>query len=180
MDIFNLTNNRLIEKGFQPYNSLEIEGLGAVIYRSPIKHVVMKKIHTKEELRDIRSYSSKIRNILLDDGVNICNTYLFFCIGEHTDYETFFMIERDTTALRKYVIRNEMDLNRIPFLDILIEEIEVFGEEDIKKRNENNYYLPKIFDFITAHDGHQNKLSPVEIETSIKMIIELVEKRYES
>jgi hypothetical protein len=179
VDIFNFTNNRLIEKGFEPYDSLEIEGLGAVTYRSSINHVVMKKIHTNEELRDIKSYSTKIRNIMLDERVNICNTYLFFCIGERTDYETFFMIERDTTALRKYVIRNEMDLNRIPFLDILTEDSKIFVE-DIKKNQEENFYLPKIFDFITSHNGNHNKLSPVEIETSVKMIIDLVEKRYES
>ena len=121
MDIFNVINNRLIEKGFQSLDLLEIEKLGAVIYRSSINHVVLKKIHTYEEIDEIKTFSSKIRSIQLDEKVNISNTYLLFCITKSIDYETFFMIERDTNALRKYVIRNEMDLNRIIFLDNLMD-----------------------------------------------------------
>ncbi|MCP3742385.1 ABC-three component system middle component 1 [Rossellomorea sp. BNER] len=179
MDIFNLTNNRLIENGFEPYDLLEIEGMGSAIYRSSIYHVVMKKIHSNEELKDIKSYSTNIRNIMLNERVNTCNTYLFFCIDKQIDYETFFRIERDTTALRKYVIRNEMDFKRIPFLDNLTEETQN-GVEELKNNQDENFYLLKIYDFITSHNGHHNKLSQLEIETSVKMIIDLVEKQYES
>lgn len=177
MDIFNVINNRLIKKGFQSMDSLEIEKLGAVIYRSPINHVVLKKIHTYDEIGEIMSFSSKIRSIQLDAKVNISNTYLLFCIMKELDYETFFMIERDTKALRKYVIRNEMDLNRIPFLDDLM-NVSKDGI-DIKEKQEENFYLKKIYDFLKIHNGQNNKLDNIAIEESINMIIDMVEDRYE-
>lgn len=181
MDTFNFTNNRLIEKGFKPTESQEIEKLGAVTYSSPINHVVLKKIHTHEQLLDIRSYSTDIRNIILNEKLNINNTYLLFCINEEIDYETFFLIERDTRSLRKYVIRNEKDLNRIPFLDnIKVNENVNINIEKEKGEEEDNYYLLKVFDFLTENSGQHNKLSKEQIESSVKMIIDLVEKRYEN
>lgn len=177
MDIYNFINNRLIEKGFQSIESQEIEGLGAISYRSTINHVVLKKIHTHSEVEDIRSFSTNVRNIMLNDNVNINNTYLLFCINEKIDYETFFKIERDTIALRKYVIRNEKDLNRIPFLDNLIENTNV--SINVKREQEDNFYLLKIFDFLRTYSGQHNKLSKEQVDTSVKKIIDLVEEKYE-
>jgi hypothetical protein len=176
VDIFNSTNNRLIESGFEPLNLLEIENLGSVIYKSPINYVVMKKIHTLKELVDVRTYSSNIRNILLEIGeINIYNVYLLFCIDFKIDYETFFMIERDTKALRKYVVRKETDLNRIPFLDNLTEDLntEIAVTEDI----DENVYLNIILDCIVSVKG---KLSTKEIKTSVNKVMDLVEKNYEN
>lgn len=177
MDIYNSINNRLIEKGFKSIESQEIEDLGAVTYRSTINHVVLKKIHTHAELQDIRSFSTKIRNIMLNGNVNINNTYLLFCISGEINYETFYMIERDTRAFRKYVIRNEMDLNRIPFLDNLIENEK--SSINVKSEQEDNFYLLKIFDFLSIHSGQHNKLSKEQIDNSVKKIIDLVEEKYE-
>jgi hypothetical protein len=179
MDIFNFTNNRLIEMGFEPCELIEIEELGAVSYRSHTHHVVMKKIHTNEELDNIKSFSTKVWNIMLGERVNICNTYLLICTDKPIDYETFFVIERDTTALRKYVIRNEKDLNRIPFLDDVTDD-EANNEEEIKEHQNENVYLQKVYEFITSHNGHHTKLDTEEIETSVKMIIDLVEQKNES
>jgi hypothetical protein len=179
VDIFNYTNNCLIDIGFVPYELDEIQGLGAVIYKTSVNHVVMKKIHTNEELNNIGSFSTKIRNIMLNEGVNTSNTYLFICVDEPIEYETFFLIERNTTSLRKYVLRNEIDLNRIPFLDIKSEEVgNSVGK--IKENQEQNFYLQKVYEFITSHNGYHNKLSTNEIERSVKMIIDLVEERYEN
>jgi len=182
VDTFNFTNNRLIEKGFKPTESQEIEDLGAVTYRSSINHVVLKKIHTHEELEDIRAYSTDIRNIILNEKLNVNNTYLLFCINEEIDYETFYLIERDTRALRKYVIRNERDLNRIPFLDNIKENenANINIEKEEGKEVEDNYYLLKIFEYLTENTGQHNKLSTEQIEGSVKKIIDLAEKRYEN
>ncbi|MGU3397251.1 ABC-three component system middle component 1 [Priestia sp. D51] len=178
MDIFNSTNNRLIEKGFESIDLLEIENLGAVTYKSSINYVVMKKIHNHQELKNIKSYAAEIRNILLSQKINIWNAYLFFCVSENINYETFFMVERDTKSLRKYVIRNDLDLDRIPFIDNHIGYKKI--DPNVTTNSEENPYLTRIFDFITTHNGRQNKFSPTEVEASIKMIIDMVDKRYES
>lgn len=177
MDIYNFINNRLIEKGFESINSPEIEDLGAITYKSNINQVVLKKIHILSEVQDIRAFSIKIRNIMINENVNINNTYLLFCTNEKVDYETFFKIERDTSALRKYVIRNEKDLNRIPFLDNLIENANV--SINVKREQEDDFYLLKIFDLLRTYSGQHNKLSKEQIDTSVKKIIDLVEEKYE-
>jgi hypothetical protein len=176
VDIFNSTNNRLIECGFEPLNLSEIESLGSVIYKSPINYVVMKKIHTIKELIDVRAYASNIRNILIEIGdINIYNVYLLFCIDFNIEYETFFMIERDTKALRKYVIRKETDLNRIPFLDNLTDDLN--AEIAITENIEDDIYLKTILECVANVNG---KLSAQDLETSVNKVMDLVEKHYEN
>lgn len=174
MDIFNLTNNRLIEMGFHSMQSVEIENLGGVIYKSPINYVVLKKAFTHEELNNLNSYSTKIRRIMLDSKVNINNTYLIFCTSINMDYETFFMIERDTRALRKYVIRNEKDLNRIPFLDNLQDNDGNKSDLESNFGAADNVYLQKILNYIKENSGQQNKLNKQQIDYSIDFIMEFV------
>jgi len=72
-------------------------------------------------------------------GVNIWNSYMLICIeGSVESYFDLVMgIERDTTALRKYIIWQESDLNRIPFLDNTISE-DVKPNRILEKEFEGN------------------------------------------
>lgn len=178
MDIFNLTNNRLIKMGFESIYSEGIENIGGVFYKSSINYVVLKKVYTYEELNNINHYSTEIRKVMLSDKLNINNTYLMLCTNIDLDYETFFIIERDTKALRKYLIRNEKDLNRIPFLD----NSKGSSKKNIvlKKEIEDNTYLNKIFNFIEVNSGQQNKLTKQQIDKSIEMIMDLVGEEIEN
>ena len=178
MEIFNLVNNRLKEKGFKRMELKEIEELGAQTYKSTIIHVVVTKIQVDEQVRNLKSYSNKVRNILLNRAININNTYLLFCYENHIDYETFFMIERDTQGLRKYVIRDYMDLNRIPFLDNLEEFSK--GLTEVKTEPDEDYYLSYIHDLLEKKNGNNEKLKKPEIEEAFKLILDLVEGRNEN
>lgn len=114
---------------------------------------------------------------MLDYKLNINNTYLILCTNIKIDYETFFMIERDTKALRKYVIRNEKDLNRIPFLD----NTEGSKGESIQMNYEveENDYLKEILNYIKENSGQHNKLNTQQIDYSVEMIMKLVGEEIE-
>lgn len=163
MDIYNIAANRLIEKEFNSIECKEIQNIGAVLYQSNINNIILKKIHSVIELSSIKEYSQKIRNIVSNSDFNLFNTYLLICIDmEELDYETFFMIERDTSSLRKYVIRNEMDLNRIPFLDgIKGDQISnLKTQSDIELDDD----LKSIYIFLNEYDGKNKKISTIDIE----------------
>jgi hypothetical protein len=179
MDIFNYTNNRLIERSFRAINILEIQSLGAVVYQSDINIVVVKKIHSDLDIKNIRTLSINIRSILLDRNMNVCNSYLILCVNETIDYETFFTIERDTRAIRKYVVRSSVDLNRIPFLDSLIEGLTTESEENRTSNKTENIYVNELVNLISSYNGNEKKLSTEEINNSANLILDLVEKNYE-
>jgi hypothetical protein len=178
MDIFNSTHNRLVENGFSAIEIHDIERMSAVLYKSNIHNVIVKKIHNNEELKAIKSYSINIRNVMLDNKDNVWNTYLLFCIENNIDFETAFKIERDTRALRKYAIRSELDLDRVPFLDKLREIKKPV--KNVVEINEGDVYLKTIIDYLTAHDGQQNKLTANQIDAATKKIIDMVEQRHEN
>lgn len=177
MDIFNLTNNRLIEMDFEVIELEGIDGIGGVVYKSPYNYVVLKKAYTSEELKNITNYSSIIRHIMLENKLNINNTYLIICTNINIDYETFFIVERDTTALRKYVIRNGKDLNRVPFLDN--SEHSKSNDFEVVYEIQQNNYLQIILNYIKENSGQHNKLNKQQIDYSIEMIMDLVGEEVE-
>ncbi|QWS48360.1 hypothetical protein KPG64_29050 (plasmid) [Bacillus thuringiensis] len=115
MSNFNRVHNRLIQKNFTTLENEEVEREGFSLYVNETISVFLKQIHTELELENIKFYSNQIRLILLEQGKNIYNSYLIICADKEMDYEKFYMIERNNIVLRKYVVRDENDLNRIPF-----------------------------------------------------------------
>lgn len=178
MDIFNATHNRLLENNFEVYEMEGISRLGASFYKSSINNVVLKKLHYNEEISLIKSDSSEIRSILVENRENIWNTYVLFCISDGIDFETNYKIERDTKALRKYAICSELDLDRIPFLDnyrVIKKPI----KNDVTLEDESGY-LQEIIHFLQENDGKQNKLTADQLNNLTNKILEMVEIRYEN
>jgi len=170
--MFNKVNNKLLEKGFISVESQEAEGLGSALYESKNIRVFLKEIHTDLEIKSLQTYANQIRSLLMEQNKNIYNTYLVLCTSEEIDFETFYMIERNTIALRKYVIRNADDLNRIPFLDDL-------SGDDSNKSNESNILfsmdydskLDIVFDFLEKNNARNTKLKDIQIEEIVSSII---------
>ncbi|MEE4571022.1 ABC-three component system middle component 1 [Paenibacillus jamilae] len=178
MDIFNSTHSRLLENDFSVIEIEQIEKMSAVLYKSSIHNVIVKKIHNTEEMKSIRSLSLNIRSIMLDYKENVWNTYLLFCIADEIDFETNYKIERDTIALRKYAICSELDLNRVPFLDEFREIKKPV--KNIIEIEEGNEYLKTIINYLETNDGQRNKLNVNQINVVTKKIIDMVETRHEN
>ncbi len=175
MDIYNLILNRLEDKGFEIVEKSDVKNVGATLFKSSIYHVVIKKLHYRDQVDKLASFVFDIKNILMENQININNSYLLLCFDFKIDYETFFVIERDTKALRKYVIVNENDLNRIPFLDNLNEEKEGLI---IEYNAEENIYLAELSDFMNEKEGQQFKLKPSEISEGVERILHIMEGEY--
>ncbi|WP_016839181.1 ABC-three component system middle component 1 [Ureibacillus thermosphaericus] len=177
MNNFNKVHNRLTEKNFKTLENEAIEKLGFALYENEKIRVLLKQLHTDLELENIQLYSNQIRIFLLEHSKNIYNTYLILCTDEDIDYEKFFMIERNNIGLRKYVVRDENDLNRIPFLDNTVDE----SENNSKNLNDMEYNpeLKSIFSLLEQYDSKNIKLKDYQVEEIVNTLMQGMEIDYE-
>lgn len=170
MKSFNIVHNRLTEKAFKTLENEDMEKLGFSLYENEKIRVLLKQVHTDLEIENIQLYSNQIRNILLEHSKNIYNTYLIICIDEEIEYEKFFMIERNNIALRKYVIRDEKDLIRIPFLDNITDET----ENNPKNLNDIEFdiELKSVFSILEQYDSKNIKLKDYQIEEIVNNLMQ--------
>lgn len=122
---YNLVKERLF---FYDYSYQEFEwtaALGIVAFSKGHINVFLKSYGSDIEAKDIINDTMQVRQQLAEShGINIWNSYMLICPGGLSEsyVDLILKVEKDTTALRKYVICNESDINRIPFLDNTISE----------------------------------------------------------
>ena len=80
--------------------------------------------------------------------------------------EKYYYIERDVRNLRKYVIQNENDILRIPFINIAENKIDY-------EEASGHTYLPSaeiqdLYKNLMEKDGYRKKLSYARIIESLK------------
>ncbi|EDZ57073.1 conserved hypothetical protein [Bacillus cereus H3081.97] len=178
MSNFNRVHNRLIQKNFKTLENEEVEREGFSLYINGTISVFLKQIHTELELENIKFYSNQIRLILLEQGKNIYNSYLIICADKEMDYEKFYMIERNNIVLRKYVVRDENDLNRIPFLDNTIDE--GINKPDTLQETECTEEVKRVLSLVKQHDGENIKLKDNQIEEIVNYLMQGMDINYEN
>ncbi|HDR3523461.1 hypothetical protein SIL80_23730 [Bacillus cereus group sp. BfR-BA-01119] len=178
MSNFNRVHNRLIQKNFTTLENEEVEREGFSLYVNETISVFLKQIHTELELENIKFYSNQIRLILLEQGTNIYNSYLIICTDKEMDYEKFYMIERNNIVLRKYVVRDENDLNRIPFLDNTIDE--GINKPDALQETECTEEVKRVLSLVKQHDGENIKLKDNQIEEIVNYLMQGMDINYEN
>ncbi len=178
MSNFNRVHNRLIQKNFKTLENEEVEREGFSLYVNETISVFLKQIHTELELENIKFYSNQIRLILLEQGKNIYNSYLIICADKEMDYEKFYMIERNNIVLRKYVVRDENDLNRIPFLDNTIDE--GVNKPDTLQETECTEEVKRVLSLVKQHDGKNIKLKDNQIEEIVNYLMQGMDINYEN
>ncbi|MGT2625116.1 ABC-three component system middle component 1 [Streptococcus thoraltensis] len=140
----------------------EVNGNLLIIYNEQIiqNHLL------REEINNI---AKNIREVIKKDTrYNLWNTYFLILVNKNSFNEKYYYIERDVRNLRKYVIQNEMDILRLPFLEISnsnkknkqVEESISFTSEKIKE-----LYLD-----IRNKGGEQKKLTNAEINKILEEI----------
>lgn len=177
MSNFNIVHNRLIQKNFKVLENEDVEKVGFSLYENKTISVFLKQIHTELELENIKFYSNRIRLILLEQNKNIYNSYLILCTDEEMDYEKFFMIERNNIALRKYVVRNESDLNRIPFLDNITDENA--KKSDNLQETEHTGEVRVLYSLLNQYDSKNVKLKDNQIEEIVDHLMQGMGTDYE-
>lgn len=142
MLVYNLIKERLFIHGFSYLESDWTKKLGIVAFRKAHINVFLKAYDKDIQMSDIIRDTIGVRKHLEKSfEVNIWNSYMLFCPGKSDEsyIDLAMKVEKDTTALRKYLIIEESDINRIPFLDntnsesvkpkkILDEEVKKMGE----------------------------------------------------
>lgn len=126
MLVYNLVKERLYLNAYSFQEYSWSAKLGVVAFRKNHINVFLKVYNMDVEAKNIIDDTLKIRRQLVNNQeVNIWNSYMLIFLQEESDsyIDLVLNVEKDTTALRKYVICKESDINRIPFLDDTISEV---------------------------------------------------------
>lgn len=99
---------------------------------------------------------------------NLWNTYFLIVVNKNSFSEKYYYIERDVRNLRKYVIQTEMDILRLPFLEIANSNKE--AEQVEKCINFTSEKINELYLCIKSKGGEQKKLTNAEINKILEEI----------
>ena len=140
----------------------EVNGNLLIIYNEQIiqNHLLREEINNiAKNIREVIKKSMKY---------NLWNTYFLIVVNKNSFNEKYYYIERDVRNLRKYVIQTEMDILRLPFLDISNSNKEVKQvEESLYFTNEK---INELYVSIRNKGGEQKKLTNAEINKILEEI----------
>lgn len=172
MEAYNLVYRQLINKGFEECYNSALEVFGVRYYQNNQLSVILQNWDRETTIEEIMDEARKFRDILVRSNTNVWNTYYILCCNHDVEDDTVFFIERDATALRKYLVRTTSDLDRIPFLD----SVPVNKVEDpmsvIEDTDEYDKVVYKLLSFIKENNGGNSKLNQKMIEEAITTILE--------
>ncbi|PYE89493.1 ABC-three component system middle component 1 [Bacillus sp. 196mf] len=172
MNAYEITFKRLMEKGFIKERESVLSHLGVTILKKEHLNVIIQNLDIGMELKDIKEEVIRMREKLHQVQINVWNTYYILCADEQiVDNENLFFIERDSTGLRKYVVKEEEDINRIPFLDNQpVNRI----DNPIKIKDsmsKNDKTIDFLFNFIEENNGAEQIISDEDINEMIDRIV---------
>lgn len=161
-----------MEKGFIKERESVLSHLGVTILKKEHLNVIIQNLDIGMELKDIKEEVIRMREKLHQVQINVWNTYYILCADEQiVDNENLFFIERDSTGLRKYVVKEEEDINRIPFLDNQpVNRIDnpIKIKDSISK---NDKTIDFLFNFIEENNGAEQIISDEDINEMIDRIV---------
>ncbi len=173
MEAYNITYQRLLDAGFSEIHDTGFQGIGIKFLTNGTIFAVLQRWEIEANVQDIIDEASLLRDRLLRKRVNAWNAYYLLCAGgDHPiDEETIYAIEREARALRKYVVRSEADIQRIPFLDINLSKESKNPLRVADNTAQQNETITYLLDYIRKKDGERRKLTQKEIESAILSMI---------
>jgi len=172
MNVYVETYNRLLGCHFKRVEIIESELSGIRFFENENLNVVLQNWEEGMDDKKIIDETIFIRNFILRKNMNVWNTYYLICADEEyaIEEDMIYSIEREATALRKFMIRSSKDLTRIPFLDTYQEntdEIMNLSSYVLKDYEE----LSELINYIKQKNGELRKLKPKEIEDACKSFL---------
>lgn len=172
MEIYDVSLQRIKEKGFEEKKYEKLSEIDVCCFEKGDITLILQYWDEYVGVEDIKEECLKIRKVLHTLHVNAWNTYYILCKGkrEIQDQDLFF-IERDPVGIRKYVIREEKDLNRISFLDntsICKVDNPIRLEESIEEFDQE---IQSMFNFIIKNKGDKKKLEKTEIDEMLNNLL---------
>ena len=130
--------------------------------------VYNEQIAQDDSLREkINDISKSIREMIKNHvEYNLWNTYLLVLVDKNSFNEKYYYVERDVRNLRKYVIQNENDISRIPFINILENKLD--NEELQGHSSSPSEQIQDLYKSLIDKDGDRKKLSNFKISETLK------------
>jgi len=128
-------------------------------------------------LENIMSDVIAARSILRNLNINIWNTYFIILLNiaysDKDNYREFYQIERNSKGLRKYLILEESDLYRIPFIENHEKEETSLNfaanfNEILKTKDEE---VDELIKWIFKEDGEYKEIQKKNIKAKINEIL---------
>ncbi|WP_328178487.1 ABC-three component system middle component 1 [Peribacillus frigoritolerans] len=164
--MFNRTHNELKELGFIVLEN-RLDGLGCTLYSNK-QYLVVVKYYKNPSKEIIRNESIKIREELFHLNFNVWNAYFLICIDEDVSKDFLYLIEKDTKGLRKYVMKDIKDFDRIPILSK--EKGEFIFNVELSNSNQFSE-VEEILDLLKIQNGLEVKLSTEKINEIVSNVM---------
>ncbi|WP_257351434.1 ABC-three component system middle component 1 [Pseudalkalibacillus decolorationis] len=161
------TLDKLVSLGFDVLFSDIFHPNMAYCYKEPVGFI-LKKYNGEVSQEQIIIDAVEVRNKIKKINHNIWNTYFLVCFGPKFKGNTPFSIERDARGLRKYVIQDLTDLDRIPYTDTRsIERIDDPFHITLQLLENENGEVGNLINFLMKNDGAARKLNKEEVRLSM-------------
>ncbi|MCP1307683.1 ABC-three component system middle component 1 [Paenibacillus tyrfis] len=168
MEAYNHALHRLSDVGFEAVSNITSDKMGIKCFSNSSKFVILQRWEVTTTIQGVLAEAAFLRDSLLRNRVNAWNAYYLICEAGNNPIseETVYSIEREPTALRKYVIRSALDLQRVPFLDPT-QSMKKEISTEVLDSIEMTETVTRLIEYIRKHDGERRKLSQKELETAI-------------
>lgn len=156
------------ELGFDILDENRLVDLGCTLYSNNHFYVVVKYYkHPSKEI--IRNESIKIREELFHLNFNVWNAYFLICIDDSVTKDFMYLTEKDTKGIRKYVIKDLKDFDRIPILYRGNGEFTF----NVELSNSNQFSEVKdLLELLKIQNGMEVKLSNEKINEIISNVMD--------
>lgn len=162
-------DNILKQNEFERIENKRTKELDLIYYKKKSINVFLgNQNYSTIGFREINNLSYHLREILIEEDINVYNSYLIYCIEKaEIKEEDIILLERSSKYLRKYIIRQVEDIDRIFFLNKISNDIDL-GINTFPQINED---IKEIVNKM-INDEKISKLSTKEIESIVDNILE--------
>ena len=168
MNTYNDTYQRLAMFGFVQKEDEHFVDLGVVWFSNKNINVILEYSDSGTDAQKIKAACLAQRDILLELGVNVWNSYYLLCSNENQfDDEFVYTIEHDPVAMRKYVIRSTNDLRRIPFLDNSSGREQPLHKLTAHQDENLDEVVRSLISFILENEGTEIRFNPQMVQDAI-------------
>jgi len=164
--------SQLFYKGFNLVQLNDFEGTEYALFRKDHIHIIICHYVNQLDINSIEEEAQNLRILMHKNKINAWNTYLLISFDEEIEFTDLFVIERSSKSMRRYVIRNEKDFNRIPFLDnidVISNPFEITSQTTVG----NDKQIKRIINFFQENSGENGKIKSKTIQDKLNELFDL-------
>ncbi|MFP3511476.1 hypothetical protein SB775_17850 [Peribacillus sp. SIMBA_075] len=164
--------SQLFKKGFELIQLNDFEGTEFALFRKDHIYIIVCHYVNDLDINSIEEEAKNLRNLMHKRKINAWNTYLLISFERDIEFQDLIVIERSSKSMRRYVITNEHDFNRIPFLDnieVVSNPFEISSQTTVG----NDEQIRRIIGFFQQHNGENVKIKSSTIQNKLNELFDL-------